>query len=92
MTPTGSPHQPVKIALIERSVDKSEKPPESGKPPESEKQTKKLVLESPQYDMVDGVLHNENPVAPGSWRVVVPKDLRQSLLEEAQWSVCRAFF
>ena len=86
MTPTGSPHQPIKIALIERSVDESEKPPESGKPPESEKQAKKLVLESPQYDMVDGVLHNENPVAPGSWRVVVPKDLRQSLLEEAQHS------
>ena len=55
---------------------------EKGLLPDDEKQCKKLVLESPQYDMVDGVLHNESPVAPGSWRVVVPKDLRQSLLEE----------
>ena len=51
--------------------------------PDDEKKAKKLLLESSQYDMLDGVLHNENPVAPGSWRVVVPKNLRQSLLEEA---------
>jgi len=45
---------------------------ENGNLPEDEKQCKKLVLEHPQYELIDGVLYNENPGAPGSWRIVVP--------------------
>ena len=56
---------------------------DKGTLPDDERQARKLVLESSQYDMVDGVLHSENPVIPGSWRIVEPKELRQSLLEEA---------
>ena len=56
---------------------------EKGTLPDNERESRRLVLESFQYDMVDGVLHSENPVIPGSWRVVVPKELRQSVLEEA---------
>ena len=43
---------------------------------DDEKRARKLVLESAQYYMVDGVLHGE-PVTPGSWGIVVPKELRK---------------
>ena len=33
--------------------------------------------------MVDGVLYRENPVSSGRWCVVVPKEFRVALLEEA---------
>ena len=56
---------------------------EKGTLPEDEKQSKKLVLEHPQYELIDGVLHNENPVAPGVWRIVVPEVLCAGLLQEA---------
>ena len=56
---------------------------ENGNLPEDEKQCKKLVLEHPLYELIDGVLYNENPAAPGSWRIVVPDVLRAGMLQEA---------
>lgn len=55
----------------------------NGSLPNDEKRARNLVLETSQYDLVDGFLRCENPVIPGSWRVVVPKELRKPLLEEA---------
>ena len=51
--------------------------------PEDEKLAKKLALEQDQYEMIDGILHHENPANPGQWRIVVPKSLQLSVLEEA---------
>ena len=49
---------------------------------EEEAAAKMLVLESTQYDILKGVLSHENPHNSGSWRIVVPRDLRSSLLDE----------
>ena len=57
---------------------------ECGKLPADEKLARKLVLEQDQYDIIDGILHHENPANPGYWRIVVPKSLQQNVLEEAQ--------
>ena len=56
---------------------------EKGTLPEDEKISKNLVLEHSQYELLDGVLYNENPAAPGSWRIVVPGALRAGLMQEA---------
>ena len=44
---------------------------------------RKIVLESQHYEMIDGVLHHENPNQPGRWCIVVPKKLHSQLLNEA---------
>ena len=51
--------------------------------PPDECDARKVVLGSKQYEMIDGILHYENPLHPGRWCVVVPTVLRQQLLEEA---------
>ena len=51
--------------------------------PEDQKVARKIVLESQHYEMIDGVLHQENPNHPGRWCVVVPKELHSQLLTEA---------
>lgn len=56
---------------------------ERGELPANEKLAKKLVLEQDQCNMIDGILHHENPANPGCWRIVVPKSLQQEVLEEA---------
>lgn len=50
--------------------------------PEDRKLEKRLALEGTQYDLIDGVLHHENPHQPGEWRVVVPASLCDGLLKE----------
>ena len=40
--------------------------PSEGMLPE-EKLTQKIVLESRHFDVLDGVLHHENPHSPGKW-------------------------
>ena len=50
--------------------------------PEEEATAKKLVLESTQYDIFNGVLCHENTHNSGSWRIVVPRDMRSGLLDE----------
>ena len=54
-----------------------------GELPTEEEISERIVLESARYDLIDGVLHSENPSTPGRWCIVVPRDLRPSLLEEA---------
>ena len=49
---------------------------ESGKLPSDEKLARKLVLEQDQYDIIDGILHHENPANLGYWRIVVPNLLQ----------------
>lgn len=44
--------------------------------PEDQKVAQKIVLVSQQYELIDGVLHHENPNRPGQWCVVVPTKLR----------------
>ena len=56
---------------------------ECGELPPNEKVAKKLALEQDQYDIIDGILHHENPANQGYWRIVVPKTLQQEVLEEA---------
>ena len=50
--------------------------------PENQILARRLTLEGPQYDMLDSVLHHENPNQPGEWRIVVPGSLRMGLLKE----------
>ena len=42
--------------------------------------------------MIDGVLYHDKPVNPSQWCVVVPSDLRQTLLTEAHASVFSGHF
>ena len=51
--------------------------------PEDDRNAPKIDLESKQLDVVNGVLWHEDPTRPGQLCVVVPTELRQSLLEEA---------
>ena len=53
-----------------------------GSLPSDEKTARKVLLESKQFDLLDGVLHHENPAFPGRLCVVVPKQLHTNLLEE----------
>jgi len=66
---------------------------ENGNLPEDEKQCKKLVLEHPQYELIDGVLYSENPAAPGSWRIVVPDVVAcWRVAGGAWWQICGTLF
>ena len=51
--------------------------------PEEDKTARKVVLESRHFDLLDGVLHHENPNSPGRWCLAVPQELRTFLLEDA---------
>ena len=54
-----------------------------GTMPEHNKVARKIVLESRHFDLIDGLLHHENPHSPGKWCVAVPTTLRADLLEDA---------
>ena len=56
---------------------------EQGIIPTDDKVARKLVMECKKYELIDGVLHFENPAFPGCWCIVVPKAVRPTLLEEA---------
>ena len=56
---------------------------EIGTLPEDEKLAHKLVLQSQQFDVVGGVLYHQDSVIPSRMCLVAPRELRQSLLEEA---------
>ncbi len=51
----------------------------SGVLPEDEKLARRVVLESKQFELVDGVLYHENSVLPGRWCLVVPREFRTAL-------------
>ena len=60
---------------------------ECGLLPTDKSIAQKVVLASKHYEMIDGVLHYEDPSRPGRWCVVVPKELRQQIIEEAHAEV-----
>ena len=51
--------------------------------PADERQARRLAVEKPNFDVIDGVLYYENPAIPGCWRIAVPKSLRLTLLKES---------
>ena len=51
--------------------------------PEDEKERRRIVSESRHFDVIDDVLHYENPHIPGKWCVAVLIELRLPLLEDA---------
>ena len=54
----------------------------SGELPEEEKAARKIVMESANYDLMDGILYFQYPAAPHRLCIVVPKVLQMPLLEE----------
>ena len=60
---------------------------EDGLLPVDEKDAKKVVLESRKFEVIDGVLQFEHPSNSSRWCTVVPKELRDTLLEEAHAGV-----
>ena len=56
---------------------------QEGTLPDDEKSSKRMVAESKQYDVIDGVLHFENSHFPNRWCIVVPEQLRPEVLQEA---------
>ena len=54
-----------------------------GKLPEDEKAARKVVFQGKFFDIVDGILHHENPLYPGRWCVAVPGKRREGLIREA---------
>ena len=60
--------------------------------PEDESIAKRIVLESKRLEVIDQVLHREDTSDPGRWCVVVPRELRSVLLEEAHAGVFAGHF
>ena len=56
---------------------------EKGELPDDHKLAKRIAVEHSQYDLIDDILHHENPINPGCWRQVVPPALRAELLHES---------
>ena len=54
-----------------------------GKLPEDDKIAQRIVLESKQFFLMEGVLHREEPQFPGRHCVVIPASLRADLLTQA---------
>ena len=54
-----------------------------GSLPADDKQARRVILERPHFDLVDGVLHHENPHLPVRWCTAVPQGMRESLMREA---------
>ena len=57
-----------------------------------DKSARRIVVETKQHDIIDGVLHFENIAFPGHWCIVVPEQLRPDLLEEAHAGCFAAHF
>ena len=53
---------------------------QKGMLPDEGKEARRIVLESKNFEVVDGVF---DPVSSGHWCVVVPKEFHVALLEEA---------
>ena len=64
-----------------------------GSLPSDDHTARKVVLESKNFELIDGLLHHEDPACPGCWCLVVPRELRQQLLEEGSCRlVCGSLF
>ena len=51
--------------------------------PTDDKQARRVVLERPHFDLIDGILCHENPHFPGRWCTAVPREMRKMLMQEA---------
>ena len=56
---------------------------EDGKLPENEQNARRVVLESEKMEVMDGVLHHDSAADQLQWCIVVPTELRPSLISEA---------
>ena len=56
---------------------------QDGRLPDDEHAKRKVVLESQQFDVVDGVLYQENPNSSGRSCFVVPEGLHLAILTES---------
>ena len=65
---------------------------EEHKLPTSETESRRIVLECEKLEVIDGILHHDNPVDSSQWCVVVPSDLRPLLLSEAHSSIFSGHF
>ena len=65
---------------------------EEHKLPTSETESRRIVLECEKFEVIDGVLYHDNPVDSSQWCVVVPSDIRQTLLAESHSSVFSGHF
>ena len=65
---------------------------ESNTLPDEASIAKKIVMESRRMEVIDGVLYREDVSNPGRWCMVVPKPLRQELLEENHSSAFAGHF
>jgi hypothetical protein len=55
-----------------------------GNLPADDKQlANRVVLERPHFNVVGGILCHENPHLPGQWCTAVPRETRESLMQEA---------
>ena len=64
---------------------------EQGSVPNCDPMVRNVPLGSKNYEMIDGLLH-EDPTCPGRWHLVVPRKLRQQLLEEAHAGIFAGHF
>ena len=55
---------------------------ESGQLPGGEQDSKRVVLESRHYDIIEGVLYYEPPTVPGRLCIVVPESLKRSIYKK----------
>ena len=51
--------------------------------PDDATKAKRIVLESSQYELSDGILYHNTPSQPEIWCIVVSKNMRTELLKEA---------
>jgi hypothetical protein len=54
-----------------------------GNLPADDNHAKRVVLERPHFDLADGILCHENPPFPSRWCTAVPREMRESLMQEA---------
>ena len=64
----------------------------SGGLPSDNKTARKIVFEGRHYSLLDNVLHHENPSFPGRVCPVVPKELRNKLMEETHGGIFAGHF
>ncbi len=55
----------------------------TAKVPEDATLARKLALENPRFSIIDGVLFHEDPWLPGRLQAVVPRKVREQLIQES---------
>ena len=55
--------------------------------PTDEREARRLVLECEKMNVIEGVLHHEDAADPAKWCIIVPKQLRETILAKAHSAV-----